>query len=60
MWHELGDLISYAKVKRARDLDLPVLSMTSKNGIMLQNNRFKKDIASKDRSNYNLIGYEAQ
>ena len=55
MWHELGDLISYAKVKRARDLDLPVLSMTSKNGIMLQNNRFKKDIASKDRSNYKVV-----
>ena len=55
MWYELGDLISYAKVKRARDLDLPVLSMTSKNGIMLQNNRFKKDIASKDRSNYTVV-----
>lgn len=55
MWYELGDLISYAKVKRARDLDLPVLSMTSKNGIMLQNNRFKKDIASKDRSNYKVV-----
>ena len=51
----LGDLISKAKVERCGSRIFPVLSMTMHNGILFQNDRFKKDVASVDRSNYSVV-----
>ncbi len=51
----LGDLISKAKVERCGSRIFPVLSMTMHDGILFQNDRFKKDVASVDRSNYSVV-----
>ena len=51
----LGDLITPAKVERCGNRDFPVLSMTMHDGIVLQADRFKKAIASKDRSTYKVV-----
>ena len=53
----LGDLISKAKVEKCGSRDFPVLSMTMHDGIVFQNDRFKKDIASIDRSNYSVVNH---
>ena len=53
----LGKLISKAKVEKCGDRSFPVLSMTMHDGIVFQNDRFKKDIASVDRSNYSVVKY---
>ncbi len=51
----LGDIIRPARVERCGERNLPVLSMTMHDGIVLQTNRFKKAIASKDRSTYKVV-----
>ena len=51
----LGELISPAKVERCGSRELPVLSMTMHGGIVLQADRFKKAIASKDQSTYKVV-----
>ena len=53
----LGDLISKAQVEKCGKREYPVLSMTMHDGIVFQNDRFKKDIASVDRSNYSIVGF---
>ena len=52
---ELGTLISQAKPVRCGDGDYPVLSMTMHDGLVFQDDKFKKVIASKDRSDYKVV-----
>ena len=52
---ELGTVISPAKVKRCGTDNYPVLSMTMHDGLVLQSGKFKKEIASKDRSDYKVV-----
>ena len=52
---QVGELINKAKVNRCGDGNYPVLSMTMHDGLMFQNNRFKKQIASVDQSNYQVV-----
>lgn len=52
---KLGDLISRAKVERCGEREFPVYSMTMHNGIVEQEDRFKKVIASRDRGNYKVV-----
>jgi type I restriction enzyme S subunit len=52
---QLGTLISQAKTVRCGEADYPVLSMTMHNGLVFQDKKFKKVIASKDRSNYKIV-----
>lgn len=51
----LGALISEAKPIRCNNRDLPVLSMTMKDGLVLQSEKFKKRVASEDVSNYKVV-----
>ena len=51
----LGDLISPAPLLRCGNGSFPVLSMTMHDGIMLQSDRFKKNLASLDQSNYKVV-----
>lgn len=51
----LGTLISQAKSTRCGDGDYPVLSMTMHNGLVFQDEKFKKVVASNDRSNYKVV-----
>ena len=51
----LGHLISAAEVTRCGNLQLPVLSMTMHDGLVLQKDRFNKVIASKDLSQYKRV-----
>ena len=51
----LGELISPAPLKKCGDGEYPVLSMTMHDGIVLQSNRFKKNLASADTSNYKIV-----
>ena len=52
---QIGELIKKAKVSRCGNGDYPVLSMTMHDGLMFQNDRFKKQIASVDQSNYQVV-----
>ena len=52
---KLREIISKAKVIKCKDKDLPVLSITLRDGFVLQSSHFKKEIASKDKSNYNVV-----
>lgn len=52
---ELGALISQAKTVRCGNGDYPVLSMTMHDGLVFQDDKFKKVIASKDRSDYKVV-----
>ena len=52
---ELGELISPAEVIRCGKDKYPVFSMTMHDGIVEQRARFKKDLASKDQSNYKVV-----
>ena len=52
---ELGTLITPAKTVRCGDGDYPVLSMTMHNGLVFQDEKFKKVIASKDTSDYKVV-----
>lgn len=48
-------MISKAKVARCGSADYPVLSMTMHDGIVEQSGRFKKAIASTDKSTYKVV-----
>lgn len=52
---ELGTLISQAKTVRCGNEEYPVLSMTMRNGLVFQDDKFKKVIASKDKSEYKVV-----
>ena len=52
---ELGTVINPAKTVRCRDSNYPVLSMTMHNGLVFQDEKFKKVIASKDTSDYKVV-----
>ena len=53
---KLGDIISPAKVVRnGANKKFPVLSITMRDGIVLQSSRFKKSIASVDTSDYKVV-----
>lgn len=52
---ELGTLITQAKTIRCKDGNYPVLSMTMHDGLVFQDDKFKKVIASKDRSEYKIV-----
>lgn len=50
-----GEIMSPACVERCGERKLPVLSITMRNGIVEQNERFSKSIASNDKSNYKVV-----
>ncbi len=52
---ELGTLIQQAKTVRCGSDDYPILSMTMYDGLVFQDDKFKKIIASKDRSDYKVV-----
>ncbi len=52
---ELGEVISPAKVDKCGTDDFPVLSITKQDGIVLQSDKFKKRIASKDTEKYKVV-----
>lgn len=52
---ELGTLISAAKTVRCGTGKYPVLSMTMHDGLVFQDEKFKKVIASKDTSDYKVV-----
>lgn len=55
-YKKLGEIITPAKVIKNGDrMDYPILSITMRSGIILQNERFKKTIASVDTSNYKVV-----
>lgn len=51
----LGQLIVPAKLQRAGKKKYPILSMTMRHGLVDQETKFKKRIASTDTSNYKVI-----
>ena len=55
MEKEVGSLIKRAKLKRCGSDTYPVLSMTMHEGLVFQNDRFKKQIASIDQSQYQVV-----
>ena len=52
---ELGKLITPAKPVRCGSGSYPVLSMTMHSGLVFQDEKFKKVIASKDTSDYKVV-----
>lgn len=52
---KLGEIITPARVQRAGQRDLPVLSMTMRDGLVLQDERFKKRIASASTHDYKVV-----
>lgn len=50
----LGDILELSGKTRAGEAELPVLSITMKNGLVDQGEKFKKRVASKDTSNYKV------
>ena len=52
---DLGTLIHQAKAVRCGEGNYPVLSMTMHDGLVFQNDKFKKTIASKDKSDYKVV-----
>ena len=51
----LGDVISKASVDRCGNAQFPILSITMKDGLVLQDEKFKKRIASVNTSDYKVI-----
>ena len=51
----LGDVISKASVERCGNREYPVLSITMKDGLVFQDEKFKKRIASVDTAEYKVI-----
>jgi type I restriction enzyme S subunit len=51
----LGEIIIPAAVQRAGGGDYPILSMTMHHGLIDQSKKFKKQIASKDQSDYKVV-----
>lgn len=54
-YKKFRDIMSPAPVVRCGEKEYPVLSITMRNGIVEQGERFSKSIASKDRSNYKVV-----
>jgi len=52
---KVGELISRAAAPKCGNGEYPIISMTMHEGLMFQNERFKKQIASKDQSNYKVV-----
>jgi type I restriction enzyme S subunit len=52
---ELGRIIAPAAVRRAGNDDYPILSMTMRDGLVNQADKFKKRIASADTSPYKVV-----
>ena len=52
---KLGLLIKKTKVARCGNHSYPVLSITKQDGIIMQNEKFKKRVASADTSDYKII-----
>ena len=52
---KLGDIITVADLEKCGNRAFPVLSMTMHDGLVLQTDRFKKKIASKDLSGYKVV-----
>ena len=52
---KLGAIISPYKAQKCGDSDYPVLSITRWEGLILQSSRFKKEIASHDKSQYKVV-----
>ncbi len=53
--NKLGNFISSYKAERCGDRVIPVLSITKEDGIVFQDQKFKKRIASSDISTYKVI-----
>ncbi len=51
----LGDVLARASIEKCGRGNYPVLSMTMHDGLVFQGDRFKKRIASKDQSAYNVV-----
>ena len=51
----LSDYITVFKAERCGERDIPVLSITKEDGIVLQSEKFKKRIASVDASTYKVV-----
>ncbi len=51
----LGSAISKATVEKCGDRQLPILSITMSDGLVVQSEKFKKRIASTDTANYKVI-----
>jgi type I restriction enzyme S subunit len=56
MYVELRKIITPAMPKRAGEKEFPVLSMTMRDGLVYQADKFKKRIASADTSQYKVVG----
>lgn len=52
---KLGTLIKPAKLQKCGNDDYPVLSMTVHNGLVFQSDKFKKSVASQDKSTYKVV-----
>jgi type I restriction enzyme S subunit len=52
---KVGEMISKAQVKKCGNRIYPILSMTMHQGLVLQDKRFKKQIASLDKTNYKVV-----
>ena len=52
---ELGTVIKPAQTVRCGDNEYPVLSMTMHDGLIFQDEKFKKAIASSDKSAYKVV-----
>ena len=52
---ELGSLIKPAKTIRCGDDYYPVLSMTMHDGLVFQEEKFKKEVASKNKADYKVV-----
>ena len=52
---KLGEVISPAKVERCGANDYSILSITKNDGVVLQNDKFKKRIASVDTAQYKVV-----
>src|ERR1044072_399010 len=51
----LGDIVRPAATRRAGNKDLPILSMTMRDGLVDQADKFKKRVASADTSAYRIV-----
>jgi type I restriction enzyme S subunit len=51
----LGELITPAKLRRAGEANLPILSMTMRGGLVDQSEKFKKRVASLDTAPYKCV-----
>ena len=53
--NKLGDFIDRSKTEICGERNFPILSITKENGIVFQNEKFKKRIASVDTSKYKVV-----